>query len=451
MNEVDEVRSNKEVRRHNLQAWHLRVLVVFMIVGFAARIASGVHVGLATPPVPGTDASEYDSYAWNLAQGRGYSGISPDVVGPDGQSMDHPTAYRVPGTSVLWAGLYWPFGHRYSAVRILYCVLDTLTILLVYAIGRRCFDNSVALLAAAIYAVWPTALMYSSQLQSEPLYTFLFCCFVLTVLRFAERPTWARSIAAGMFLGLAMLTRGNAVMMVALMIPWSVWQFRGTPRLALRSLAISFVAVAVLAPWTIRNYEVFHTFIPFDTGGGDVLLGSYNRIVAYNPIYYGYWIYPTSELPEYRGQITAPNNEVVRDHVETQLAEQWIRTHPGTWWHLAESRFVRSWTPVLQPQSPKLYRIVMLVSWGPILILFALAFFPSAIYFLRTNNPGWILHVGILHFVLSAVIFWGASRFRFPVEGLCIILASATLVWLCKRIRKERGASHSMPTPIATT
>jgi 4-amino-4-deoxy-L-arabinose transferase-like glycosyltransferase len=451
MNEVDEVKSNNGVGRHKLQTWYSRILIVLMIMGLALRIAIGVHGGLAAPPVAGSDSSEYDSYAWNLAQGKGYSGISPDVTRADGQLQVHPTAYRVPGTSVLWAGLYRSFGHRYSVVRILYCILDTLTILLIYGIGRRCFDDSVALLAAAIYAVWPTALMYSSQLQSEPLYTFLFCCFILVVLQFAQRPSWPRSIAAGVLLGLAMLTRGNAVVMAALMIPWSVWQFRRTPRLVVRGVAISFVALAMLTPWTIRNYEVFHALIPFDTGGGDVLLGSYNRIVAYNPIYYGYWIYPTTELPEYRAQITAPNNEVIRDHVETQLAKQWISDHPQTWWHLAESRFVRSWTPFLQSQSPKLYRIVMLATWGPILILFALGFFPSAIYFLRTNNPGWILHVGVLHFVLTAVIFWGASRFRFPVEGLCIILASATLVWLCRKIGRVLGVPHVMQPRLTAT
>jgi len=104
-------------------------------------------------------------------------------------------------------------------VRIAQCVLDSLTILLIYLIARLCFSDEVALLAAAVYAVWPTALLYSSQLGSEPLYAFIFCWFVLISLQFAGRPTWPRSIAPGVLLGVALLTRGNAVMMVALMVP----------------------------------------------------------------------------------------------------------------------------------------------------------------------------------------------------------------------------------------
>jgi len=431
------MRSDYLTERGTLQLWTSRILLLLMAVGLSARIAFAVHNSLAKPPEPGSDASEYDSYAWSLAQGRGFRGISPDVKTADGKLLDHPTAYRVPGTSVFWAGLYWSFGHRYSVVRIAQCVLDMMTVLLIYEIGSMCFNGAVALLAAAVYAIWPAALVYSSLLGSEPLYTFLFCWFVLISLKFAESATWPRSIAAGVLLGLAMLTRGNAVMMVMLLVPWSVWQFRRTPQLVVRGLAISFVALVMLVPWTIRNYRTLHAFIPFDTAGGDVLLGSYNRVVATDPLYYGYWVYPTSELPEYWKKITAPNDEVIRDHVEMRLAIQWMLDHPEKWWYLVESRFRRSWTPFLQPRSPMLYRVGMLVAWGPVLTLFTLGFFPIAIYFLRTNHPGWIVHLGVSHFVLTAVVFWGASRFRYPVEGLCIILASATLIWLCERVSRQ--------------
>jgi 4-amino-4-deoxy-L-arabinose transferase-like glycosyltransferase len=357
--------------------------------------------------------------------------------------LEHLTAYRSPGISTLWAGLFQIFGRRYDVVRIFQCLLDTLTILLVFGIGRKCFSDRVAILAAAIYALWPTALLYSSDLGSEVPYTFLFCCSVLFSLQFAECKSWTWSIIAGVFFGLAMLTRGNAVLMVALLIPWSIWQFRKTPRLAVRGLAISFVALFMLVPWTIRNYRVFHAFVPFQTEGGDTWLGSYNRVVVSDPQYYGYWIYPTSGLPEYRAQIIAPNNEVVRDHVETKLAMQWIRSHPDKWWYLVKSKFIRSWTPFLQPKSPRLYRVGMLVSWGPILVLFALGFFPSAIFFLRSGNPGWIIHLGVLHCAFTALIFYGCSRFRFPIEGLCILLASATIVWIWEQIggrfRRQRA------------
>jgi hypothetical protein len=151
------------------------LLLILVAVGLLGRLAVAIQSGLRMPPAGGSDAAEYDSYAWNLAQGQGYSGISPDVRGLDGQLLEHPTAYRAPGTSTFWAGLYLIFGHRYDVIRIAQCILGVLTILFIYAIGRHCFDEIVALLAAATYALWPTALLYSTELGSESLYAFLFC------------------------------------------------------------------------------------------------------------------------------------------------------------------------------------------------------------------------------------------------------------------------------------
>lgn len=328
------------------------LVAAFVLMGFMVRLGVTIHVGLNAPPKPGSDAAEYDSYAWNLANGHGYSGISPDVKNADGRLLVHTSAYRAPGTSFFWAALYRLSGHRYDALRIAQCLLGALTIPLTYAIGRRCFDGNVALLSAAIYTFWPTSLIYSTELGSEPLYAFLLCWSILAALKFAEKPTWLNAEAAGLLLGLAMLTRPNAVLMVGLLVPWTLWEFRRTPKVLVRGLAISALAIATLIPWTVRNFRAFHSFIPFESGGGDVALGSYNRVVANDPRYYGYWVYPTSELPEYREQLTAPNNEVVRDHVEMQLAFQWIRQHPDMWWYLLRMRFIRSWNSVPGIQQP---------------------------------------------------------------------------------------------------
>ena len=100
-------------------------------------------------------------------------------------------------------------------------------------------------------------------------------------------------------------------------------------------------------------------------------------------------------------------------------------------------RLIRSWTPFLEARSPKLYRFGMLASWGPVTVLCVPAFFPTAFWFLRDNRPGWIIHLGVMHFVLTALIFLGASRFRYPVEGLRIILATSTVVWISKQIGRR--------------
>jgi 4-amino-4-deoxy-L-arabinose transferase-like glycosyltransferase len=442
MNTEAELSSSTIAKGSSQQRNTRLILIAIVFVGLILRFGIAIHQGLSTPPRPGSDASEYDCYAWNLAQGHGYIGISPDVVGPDGKLLIHPTAYRVPGTSLYWSLLFRIFGHRYTPIRISTCLFETLIILLVYGIGRRCFGNTIALCAAAIYSIMPTAILWAGTLGSEAQYAFLFSSFVLLCLIFAERRTWSWAIAAGVVLGFAILTRGNGVMMTPLVLVWSVWQFRKTPRVMIRGIAIVFVAVAVILPWTIRNYAVFHALIPFETGEGDVALGCFNRVIANDPYWAGYWVYPTEALPEYTKLLTAPNDEVVRDRLQKQLAVQWILKNPGKLPSMELARFRRSFTPFLNKNDPKLFRVAMAVSWTPILIPFALGFFPTLVYFLKRSSPGWLLHLGVLHFMMTCQIFYGTSRFRYPTEGLCIILACATVAWCIQqggnRLRSSR-------------
>jgi 4-amino-4-deoxy-L-arabinose transferase-like glycosyltransferase len=404
--------------------WRLPALVV---LGLALRIGLAVVLGLDKPPAFGTDQYEYDNYAWNVAQGRGYRGISPDVA-----DTDHLTAYRPPGTSLTWAALYQVFGHRFGAVRLAHCLAGALSIVLVYHIGRRCFGETVGMLAAALLTVYPTALLYSTELLSEPLATFWLLAFILACLWFAERPTWSRGALAGLLLGWCLLSRPNYVLMVPLTIFWAFWQFRGQVRALAMSLAIPAVALLALVPWTVRNYEVFGAFIPFSTMGGSVLLQGNNRVVATDPLYYGYSVWDT-EIPEYRKALQSVNDEVGRDRLAKQFAIQWLKENPDRWPYLLQAKFRRAWTPFLQPHSPRLNRIGMLVSWGPVLVLLALSFVPTLIILLRSRHPGWIVHLGILHYGILTLIFFGNSRYRAPVEPLCLILAAQWLVFCTAR------------------
>lgn len=399
-----------------------RLLLALVVLGFLLRLGVTIALGINEPPEPGSDPQEYDTYAWNVAQGRGYRGMSPDVT-----DQDHLTAYRPPGPSLVWAGLYVVFGHRYDVVRVSNCLVNSATILLVYLIGRRCFGGTVGLLAAAAYTVWPIALFYSAQLMSESLGTLWLLWYVLACLQFASRPSWVRAAGAGLLLGLALLTRANTVIMLPLTVLWAFWQFRGERRPLVMSLAIPIVGMAALVPWAVRNYRVFGEFIPFSTMGGSVLLQGNNRIVVTEPRYYGYSVWD-AKIPEYRDALRDPNDEVKRDRVAGSLAIQWLRDNPDKWWFLARAKFLRSWTPFLQPHTPRLYRVGTLLSWGPVLVLFALAFVPTLAGLLRQRHPGWLIHLTILHFVLNALVFHGDSRYRHPVEPLCLILAAVALV-----------------------
>ena len=273
---------------------------------------------------------------------------------------DHWTAYRLPGTSVLWAGLYGVFGRRYSVVRIVHCLLGATTILLVYGIGKRCFRESIGLLSAATFAIWPTSVFYSNELASEPLFTFLLSWYILLTLQFAEaadhnvcdrcwRCIWVGHIDACQCCIYGPLELSLGLVAVSPSMENLGFEF-----------ANSIDGNDDIIPWVfaITKPHSFHKFLPFGTGGGDVLLGGNNRVVATDPVYYGYWVFPTVSLPEYREQLKAPNDELIRDSLEKKLAMRWLSDNPGSWWYLLEAKFRRSLTPVSDPHLPACTELV---------------------------------------------------------------------------------------------
>jgi 4-amino-4-deoxy-L-arabinose transferase-like glycosyltransferase len=407
--------------------------MLIAVAAFAVRLGLAIYLGLDQPPNPGSDQEGYDVYAWNLAQGRGYRGPSPDIA-----DQDHLTANCVPGAPIVWAGLYFAFGHRYDVIRVAQCAFSAIAVLLVFEIGRRCYGTRVGLIAAAICAVFPTNLIYTVDLLTEPLGNLWFLAFILSALWFEERPGWGRSVLTGVFLGITMLTRASCIFMFPLIVVWAAWQCRGNWRAILMAAAIPVAAVGVIVPWTIRNYTVFHEFIPLSTLGGSTLLQGNNDVVVTDPKYFGYCIWDTL-IPEYREALQTAGSEVERDRRAKKFAVEWLRNNSDKWLFLVSHKLYRAMTPVLAPHSPRLYRIAMLVSWGPVLVLFGLAFFPTLVTSLRRHEPQWLIHLAILQFLLTSVIFFGFARYRQPIEPLCIILGVQGVEWLLLRIAGRKN------------
>ena len=415
--------------------WRLPLLAL-VVIALTLRLGVAMDQGLDRPAEDGTDQKEYDTYAWNLAQGRGYRGMSPDMA-----DQDHLTAYRAPGPSLVWAGLYVLAGHRPAVVRVMHCVVGALGVLLVFAIGRRSFGPRVGFWAAAIWTIMPTALIFTGDLLSEPLGTFWLLAHVLALLRFADRPSVKGGVLAGVLLGIAILTRPNFVVLVPLEVVWALWQFRSSRRVQALAIGVPLLALLTLAPWTIRNWVRFRAFIPLSTGGGSALLQGNNRIVVTEPSRFGYAFWD-AELPEYRTALMTASNEYRRDQLAKQFAVEWLLSNPEDWPFLAQAKLRRAFTPFLQPNSPRLYRLAMLLGWGPLLVLFLATAGPTLFHFLRSGHPGWILHVTILHHALVSVLFFASARYRQPVEPLCIILAATALDSGTRRLRDAWRAAR---------
>jgi 4-amino-4-deoxy-L-arabinose transferase-like glycosyltransferase len=192
----------------------------------------------------------------------------------------YPGAFRVPGYPVAIAASFAALGPNLWSVRILQCAILTLTAVVTFAIAKGVMSRWRALIAGLIVAWYPGFLLYSIYVMAEPLFTLLVLLAILTA-RSANGPL--AMVGAGVFAGLATMTRQVGVGVAAALVMWAAFG-RGAPwnvRAALGQRALMAASVAAgmslaLAPWAARNYTLYEQWMPLETTGGiNFLMSNY--------------------------------------------------------------------------------------------------------------------------------------------------------------------------------
>jgi 4-amino-4-deoxy-L-arabinose transferase-like glycosyltransferase len=141
---------------------------------------------------------------------------------------------------------------------ILQVIVGVGVVYVTYRLGLSLFSRSVGLCAAAIIAVDPLSITYSSLVLAESLYALFLTASVVVLWR-PKGNQWKRGLAAGILLGLATLTRPVSIyVFVALAVGYLALEWKDL-RGAILVVVCFLVGFSVLAGgWIIRNYETTH-------------------------------------------------------------------------------------------------------------------------------------------------------------------------------------------------
>jgi 4-amino-4-deoxy-L-arabinose transferase-like glycosyltransferase len=244
------------------------VAAILLALALAVRVGYVLHT---TNYFPVTDARSYGILASGLAQGHGW------VYGS--------SAYVPPGYPFFLAGIYDLVGIPHgvwTSPRLVEAVLATVTILLVGLMARQLAGRVAMLIALAVGAFYIPLVLIGVALMNESLFVPLVLAAVICALRSRtaeHRYRWI--VIAGVFCGLAGLTRGNGIVL-GFALAALVWT--GRPRRSLPALAAPATVLLVMAltisPWTIRNAITEHQFVPVTTEAGLTLAGTFNDHAA---------------------------------------------------------------------------------------------------------------------------------------------------------------------------
>ena len=240
----------------------------------------------------------------------------------------YPTAFTPPFLIFVWMGLFLLFGVTKLALAMMTALNVLMGVGIVYysiPVARALFGSEViAFLVGVAMALHPVFVFSVATYHAVNAYILLLLImFELTLS--TRRQTYALSVLIGVLAGIIALVRLEYLVLVGAIILGSLithWQWKKTAVAAV-------VALVVIAPWTARNYAVFHRLIPVANYVG------HNLYLAYNPEANGSgkWeeIAGVKErlLGHELGAVPLdPNYENARDKVFYDAAIDYMKSHP---------------------------------------------------------------------------------------------------------------------------
>jgi hypothetical protein len=249
----------------------------------------------------------------------------------------------------------------------------------------------------------------------EPLFMFLQSLFLLYLSKALQDNRVRDFFVSGIALGTATLCRA-----VSLLLPFFILLvFLSLGRVELRRGLFMFLLGSLLAisPWILRNYVLFHQFIPVQALGG-------------HAIYYATFDYSDSTdrqaVSDNRDKLGNTEHTMIdRDRFYYRNALSRIVEEPLKFLKLMGRRLWSMW----HATDSGRYQTPLKIIHGGLLAL--------AVAGLIMSRRKWrdllLISAVIVYYIALHTILIGIARYIFPVIPLLIIFAAVPIAALCKR------------------
>src|SRR5271154_7309069 len=386
---------------------------------------------------------ESGNIAHSLSTGHGFS--SPFRVDTG------PTAWMTPLFPLLLAGIFRLFGaytfHAWAATVLFNISCCTLACIPIYFAGKRIGGILLGAGAAWLWAVFPNAIllpvesMWDASISALLVATILWATLALDdSTSDSQRPrNWC---AYGLLWGVALMFNATLAALFPFLAAWLAFQARQEKREWLKNAAAA-VAIIILCciPWTIRNYRVFHQFVPLRSVLGlQLWLGNNDQT---QDIFRGdlHPIYNSVEREKYIAL-----GEIAYMQQKKQEAVAYMLSHPAREAHLILYRAISIWCggtpyPLVDFIGTPSLRFRTVLAFN---VIAALGTLCGIIILIRERSP---FSMPIAAFPLiypwAYYLTLALPRYRLPIDPIVMLLLAISI----QRLARKLSPAKSPATP----
>jgi len=362
----------------------------------------------------------------------GYHNIALSLLSGEGYRCGVKFAYMPPLYPLFLAGIYKIFGVYPLVVKIIQAMLGTLTCWLMFDLTRLLIHKRAGIYAAGICALYPQWIRYNGELWSETLFFTIFISVLIFLFK-GIKGGWQENFIAGVLLGLSGLIREIGFLFIAPVCVWLLIALPKKERLKNFTWKITWVVLAMgltIAPWTMRNYLIFNTFIPISTNGG---INFYMGNNAEATGEFQWTLAPGIQWPDHVPGATdeqIKTLELAASQQGYQAGWEFITQNPGKFFALALKKLYLYWAPpyfnldLRSLTAENLFRLWW-VAFDTVLLLLAI---PGMIFCLKQGERRWILLLfWIIMISFLAAMTYYSPRYRLALVPPFILFAMAAL------------------------
>ena len=329
-----------------------------------------------------------------------------------------------------------------TAFRVFQAIVQTGSLFMVFLIARKLFNSKVGIVAIIISFMSIADYWVVNLILTETIFRFFVLCLVYFSIYALEEQKTKYYVLGGIVLGLATLFRPTiATFPIIILFIWIRHKYKFKAMLKYTAI-VAVVFCLILSPWWVRNYSIFHKFIPLTLASGNpTLQGTYinydQSSAKTDGLDYSQFKYPAgSEIA---------NNEVEMEIAKYRLTNL-VPKHPLEflkWYTVGKAKHQIQY-PFFW--SSKFLGVNALMSnlWHALTLL--LSVIGGIIYYLdkRRNKTATLAIATILYFVVIYLPFFTMGRYFYPTMPLVIIFASYAIIH--PSFSLYNGVSPTFPT-----
>jgi len=404
---------------------HKLLLILILLAAVLIRLPVAAYMGDQVTVLPGIhDQLSYDALARSLLDGRGYSFTANWYPFTHANTPTSHWSFVYP---LYLAGIYALTGDHPLVARIVQSIVGgALICYLIYLIGRRVANEATGLVGAALAAAYGYLIYYNAALMTETFFIVLVLLSLYLSLEIKRKASLARWALLGLALGLAALLRQSILLFVPFLLLWLIWELKKQGVRWWYFTVPIVVIVLLIAPWTLRNYKVYHQFLLLNSNSGYALYASNNPNLGTD------WRNDVVVVPvpeELMGQ-----NEAQLDRALTQRGIDYIFSNPGRYLLLTLNKtleYFRFWPSADSSDMSNLNRMLSFGLYLPFML------FGLGLSVMRWRSFG-VLYVFMVIHTGTYLLSWPSPRYRLPVDAVLMVFAGLALLELAKQFRTWR-------------